>query len=186
MQTPTAREVIDLLGLAPHHTCGFVAASFASRDTIPADAVPARFGGGARRDRALGGTLYFLVSEEAHVVCHAIRSDQVYHHYLGAALEVLLLHPDGRGEVRVCGGDLAAGERPQLVIPADTVHVSRVKGGTGYALLGTSEWIEVDPADVWTPAPGELAARWPSMAAEIAAFTGTGEPIARPMGAARD
>lgn len=184
MGTPTADEVIDMLGLAPHHTCGFVRPTFASADRIPAAAVPGRYGGGPRRDRSVGSVLYFLVSDAAHIVCHSIRSDQVYHHYLGAALEVLLLYPDGTGEVRVCGSDLAAGERPQLFVPAETVHVSRVRGGVGYALLGTSEWIEVDPADVVNPTVDELVRRWPALGDEIASFVEGRTELSRPVAAA--
>jgi hypothetical protein len=45
-----------------------------------------------------------------------IRSDQMYHHYRGDPLEVLLLDPDGRGEVRAVGEDIGSGMRPQLLI----------------------------------------------------------------------
>mgnify|MGYP005853490699 CR=1 FL=1 len=176
----SADDVIALLGLEPHHTCGFVTATFHSGDVLPAAALPARYGDAARRDRSLGTVLYFMVTADAHIVVHSIRSDQVYHHYLGAPLEVLLLYPDGRGETRVCGPDLAAGHRPQLFVPAGTVHVSRVLGGSGYALLGTSEWIEVDPSDVTTPDPASLAAAWPAMATEIERFV-AGAPVTRPL-----
>ena len=53
----------------------------------------------------------------------------MYHHYLGDPLEVLLLYPGGKGEVRWVGPDLAAGMRPQLFIPANTFHVSRLPVG---------------------------------------------------------
>lgn len=163
----TAEQVIEALGLVPHHTCGLVAQTFVSPHVIPESALPAGFSG----ERSLGAVMYFMVTPEARTRLHAIRSDQVYHHYMGDPLEVLLLYPDGAGEVRIVGNDLAAGMRPQLFVPGGTVHMSRVRPGSGYALLGTSEWIGVDPADVLTPSPGELAARFPAMAKELASFT---------------
>src|SRR5215216_7754586 len=57
---------------------------------------------------------------------HRIRSDQLYHHYMGDPLEVLMLYPDGTGAVTTVGSDLAAGERPQLFVPGDTSHTSRL------------------------------------------------------------
>lgn len=162
----TAEQVIEALGLVPHHTCGLVAQTFVSPHMLPESALPPGFAG----DRSLGAVMYFMVSAEARTRLHAIRSDQVYHHYLGDPLEVLLLYPDGTGEVRIVGNDLQAGMRPQLFIPGGTVHLSRVRQGRGYALLGTSEWIGVDPGDVLTPSAGELAARYPAMAKELASF----------------
>ncbi|MEJ8572445.1 cupin domain-containing protein [Microbaculum marinum] len=173
----SAEEVIALLGLQPHHTCGFVAQTYVSPHMLPESALPDGFRGA----RSAGAVMYFMVTGDAHIVMHAIRSDQVYHHYLGRPLEVLLLYPDGRGEVRLMGGDLASGQRPQLFIPGGTVHMSRVSGGEGYALLGTSEWIGVDPADVVTPALEDLVGTYPAHSEEIRAFSRGTAPLARPL-----
>lgn len=93
--TLTADEIKQLLGLAPHPTCGFVSESYRSTLQIPASALPAEYGS----PRPYGSVLYFLVTPDAHLQLHRIRSDQMYHHYLGDPLEVLLLYEDGRGEV---------------------------------------------------------------------------------------
>jgi predicted cupin superfamily sugar epimerase len=107
-----------------------------------------------------------------------IRCDQVYHHYLGDPLEVLLLRPDGSGEIAVVGPDLAAGMRPQLLVPAGTYHVSRVAGGGRFALLGTTEWPGVEAPDVQVGDVEALMAAYPALRDEIASFTHT-----RPKGA---
>src|ERR687889_55106 len=114
-----------MLGLEPHPTCGFVAETYRSPLKIPGSALPQAYEG----DRPFGSALYFLVTPDAQIVLHRIRSDQLYHHYLGASLEVLMLFPDGTGGVAAVGSDLAAGERPQLFIPGDTFHTSRLKSG---------------------------------------------------------
>jgi predicted cupin superfamily sugar epimerase len=43
----------------------------------------------------LASALYFLVTPKRPMRLHRLRSDQIYHHYLGNPLEVLLLLPDG-------------------------------------------------------------------------------------------
>jgi uncharacterized protein len=91
---------------------------------IGANALPEAYGG----HRPCGSTLYFLVTPEAQIVMHRIRSDQLYHHYLGDSLEVLLLYPDGNGEVVSVRSDLEAGERPQLFLPGAFPHLAP---GTG-------------------------------------------------------
>ena len=162
----TSAEVRQLLQLTPPTTCGYVSEPYRSSWQIPQSALPAGYEG----SRPLGNVFYFLVTPEARVVLHRIRSDQMYHHYLGDPLEVLLLSADGRSEVKLVGADLAAGMRPQLFIPGGTFHTARVAAGGEYSLLGTSVWLRAEPADVELGNVGELAAKYPQARDEIAAF----------------
>ena len=57
-----------------------------------------------------------------------VRNDQLYHYYLGAPIEVFLLHTNGEVERVIVGPDLRSGERVQLLIPGDTFHTARVIG----------------------------------------------------------
>jgi predicted cupin superfamily sugar epimerase len=166
---PTAEEVKAMLGLEPHPTCGFVAETYRSPLKVPATALPEAYEG----DRPYGSALYFLVSPEAQIVMHRIRSDQLYHHYLGDTLEVLMLYPDGTGAVASVGSDLAGSERPQLFVPGGTFHTSRLlaPGDSGYALLASTEWPGVEPPDVEHGNIEELVAAFPDMDAQIRAFS---------------
>ncbi len=161
----SAQQIIELLGLKRHSTCGFASESFQTVLSIPASALPAEYGG----PRRLGGTLYFLVTPDAPVRLHRIRSDQMYHHYFGDPLEVLLLHPDGRSEVRVAGPDLAAGQRPQVLIPGGAFHAGRVLGNR-YAVLGTSVWGRAEPQDVEQGDAAKLIATYPQAQENINRF----------------
>src|SRR5262245_2048935 len=166
---PSADWIIQQLGLKPHMTCGFTSETYVSELQIPAASLPAEY----RSGRPVGGVLYFLVTPQAGVRLHRIRSDQMYHHYLGDPLEVLLVYTGGIGEVRVVGSDLAAGMRPQLLVPGGTFHAGRVRGGTaGYALLGTSVWARAEPADVEMGDPEQLLAAYPAARAAIKQFIG--------------
>ena len=132
---PTAEEIRAMLGLEPHPTCGFVAETYRSPLEIPAGALPEAYG----RDRPYGSALYFLVTPEAQIVMHRIRSDQLYHHYLGDPLEVLMLYPDGGGAVATVGSDLGAGQSPQLFLQGGTFHPSRLAPGANYGPLASTE-----------------------------------------------
>src|SRR6266487_3096452 len=118
----SAENIRQLLGLQRHPTCGFVAESYRSTLRIPAPALPAEYGG----SRPQGSVLYFLVTPDAQIRLHRIRNDQMYHHYLGDPLEVLLLYQNGSAEIVVIGNDLEAGMRPQLFIPGSTFHIARL------------------------------------------------------------
>ncbi len=163
---PSAEQVIQLLGLRPHPTCGFTRETYLSDVRIPAHDLPHGYDG----DRHLGGVLYFLITPESPVRLHRIRSDQMYHHYLGDPLEALLLYPDGASELRLVGPDLAAGMRPQLLVPGGAFHAGRVRPGGDYALLGTSVWSRAEPSDLETGDAGRLTAAYPSASAAIASF----------------
>src|SRR5215211_3825830 len=165
---PTAEEIKATLGLEPHPTCGFVPETYRSPLKIPADALPDAYDEG---DRPYGSALYFLVAPGAQIVTHRIRSDQLYHHYLGDPLEVLMLYPDGTGAVTTVGSDLAAGERPQLLVPGGTFHTSRLGSGANYALLASTEWPGVEPPDVEHGDIEALVESYPDMAEQIHAFT---------------
>lgn len=164
---PTAEEIKAMLGLEPHPTCGFVAETYRSDLKVPAATLPEIYGG----DRPFGSALYFLVTPEAQIVLHRIRSDQLYHHYLGDPLEVLMLYPDGGGAITTVGTDLAGGERPQLFIPGGTFHTSRLLPRAGYALLASTEWPGVEPPDVERGDPEALAEAYPDFREQIRSFT---------------
>ena len=165
---PTAEEIKTMLGLKPHPTCGFVTETYRSSLKIAVESLPEAY----ESDRPYGSALYFLVTPDAQIVMHRIRSDQLYHHYLGDSLEVLLLYPDGSGEVVTVGSDLGAGERPQLFLPGGTFHTSRLGAGSNYALLASTEWPGVEPPDVEHGDIEALMEAYPGLREEIRAFTG--------------
>lgn len=163
---PTAGEIIERLSLVGPTTCGFVSEPYRSDWQLPPAALPPGFDG----SRPLGNVYYFLVTPEARVRLHRICSDQVYHHYLGDPLEVLLLYQDGRREIRTVGVGLASGQRPLLYIPALTFHAARVAGRGTYSLLGTSVWLRAEPVDVELGDVAALSTRFPDARAELLAF----------------
>lgn len=167
MVCPSAEQIIQLLQLQKHPTCGFVAETYRSAHQLPVGTLPP----GYRETRALGSVLYFLVTPDAQIALHRIRADQMYHYYGGDPLEVLLLYPDGHGAVSTVGFDPQKGIRPQLFIPGGTYHVSRLALGGQYALLGTSEWPAVEPEDVELGQVEHLIESYPTMREAILSFT---------------
>lgn len=83
---------------------------------------------------------------------------------------MLLLHPDGTVTRPVLGTDVAAGHRPQVVVPARTWQATVPLGP--WSLLGT---VVVPPYTgdcVEFADPAVLAARFPDAAGELAALAG--------------
>jgi predicted cupin superfamily sugar epimerase len=162
----TAEEIRALLKLEPHATCGFVRVTFISEKRIARGGLPPPFAEG----RPVGSALYFMVTPEAPVRLHRIRNDQLYHYYLGAPIEVLMLHADGTTERVLVGPDLRDGQRLQLLIPGNTFHTARVTGRGRWFLGASSEWPGVEPVDVEIGDVEALAAKYPQAVDDLRIF----------------
>jgi len=125
----TAEEVKKLLGLVPHpREGGWYVRTFEAREFVAAEV-------GERRTST---AIYYLLEPGTFSEMHRLKSDEVFHHYLGGAVEMLRLFADGRGERVLIGKDLEAGERPQVVVERGVWQGSRLVGAEGFALLGCS------------------------------------------------
>ena len=89
------------------------------------------------------------------------KSDEVFHFYMGDAVEMLRLYPGGRGERVVIGTDLAEGERPQVVVEKNIWQGSRLVRGGSWALLGCSVSPGFEFEDYEAGVREELLAGWP-------------------------
>ena len=172
----SSEEVVDLLGLEPNATCGFVRNTYASALSFRADALPEPFA----RSGPAGSALYFLVTPNAPVRLHRIRNDQLYHYYLGDPLELFMLRGDGSIERAVVGPDLRAGQRVQLLIPGDTFHTARLLGSGRWFLGGSTEWPGVVPQDVEIGDLDGLATKYPDAAPEIRAIAASVREVPTP------
>ena len=119
---PTAEEIIATLGLTPHPEGGFY------RETYRA---AGRFG-----RHHFATAIYFLLPRGYKSALHRIKSDEVWHHYLGGPLHVAEITPQGLVKDTLIGSDLAAGERPQYVVEAGHWFGSYPDGSSDFALVG--------------------------------------------------
>src|SRR5687768_9976691 len=108
--------LIQSLGLKPHPEGGFYAETFRSSLSVHAH-------GGAR---AASTAIYFLLRARDVSAFHRVRSDEIWHHYAGDPLELLLLDAGGALERLRLGSDFARGERPQGAAPAGVLQAAHV------------------------------------------------------------
>ena len=161
------QDIIDLLRLKPHpNEGGFYREMYRSAARIPQASLPGYSG-----DRAAGTGIYYLLTPATCSAMHRLPGDEMFHHYLGDAVELLLLHSSGEGDVVVLGKDLERGERPQVVVPGGCWQGSKlVRGGT-VALLGTTMSPGFEFADYQHGDRAELIAAYPEWAERIAELT---------------
>jgi predicted cupin superfamily sugar epimerase len=124
MPTLIAAEVIRLLDLKPHPEGGHFRECF--RD--------ARAVEGAR---AASTAIYFLLARGERSHWHRVDAAEVWHHYAGAPLVLEIAARERAPIERVrLGSDLAAGERPQAVVPAGAWQAAESLGD--WTLVGAT------------------------------------------------
>jgi predicted cupin superfamily sugar epimerase len=164
-----AAEIVARLGMQAHPERGFFVETYRSSATVTAPANGAR--------RAASTAIYFLVTrEQPTTYLHRLLSDELFHLYEGGPLDVLLLDDPAPGGARTSkvarlGLDLAAGERPQLAIPAGTWFAVELAPSAPHCLFGCTVAPGFDFADFDLAAGPELAVRFPEHAAKIARMT---------------
>ena len=165
----TADEVKKLLGLQPHPVeGGWFVRTYEARELVAAEAFADGRYAGARRT---GTAIYYLLEPDTFSEMHRLKSDEVFHFYMGEAVELLRLYPDGSGERVVLGSDLAAGQRPQLVVEKGVWQGSRLVAGGSWALLGCSVSPGFEFEDYDEGWQEELVRGWPEWAEMILGLT---------------
>jgi uncharacterized protein len=154
-----AKELIETLRLEPHPEGGHYAQIFRSASTVaPAD---------GRGPRAGLTTIYFLLTEGETSRWHRVRSDEVWHFYEGAPLELLHLSADLASFATFRLGPLTDSQAPTHTIPADDWQAARSTGpytlvgctvGPGFE-FGDFTLLADEPATV-----ARLRAAWPLVA----------------------
>ncbi|MFO0664076.1 MAG: cupin domain-containing protein [Polyangiaceae bacterium] len=159
-----ARERIASLDLVPHPEGGFYRETYRSAMVLDA-ATPAR-------KRSASTAIYFLIPRGSFSAFHRILSDEVWHFYEGAPLEVVMLGEGGRSTITL-GTDFSKGEVPQGVVPAGIWFASHLANDeTGdYALVGCTVAPGFDFEDFEMADREALAALFPEHRAEITSLT---------------
>ena len=123
---PEAQRLVDRLGMEPLPIEGtWFVSTWRSTAELP--------GGDP-----VGTAMLGLYCEGSRSLFHRLTHDEVWHHYRGDPLRLVLLHPDGRDEDVVLGATDADGlpGAVQHVVPAGTWQAGELVEGGAWALFG--------------------------------------------------
>lgn len=124
--TDRVQTLIAQLGLKPHPEGGYYGELYRSeRSVTPAD---------GRGSRSALTTIYFLLPAGAVSRWHQVQSDEVWHFYEGAPLELWIASPLGDRVDRRQLGALHGRQRPVHAVPAGWWQAARSTGD--YTLVG--------------------------------------------------
>jgi uncharacterized protein len=155
--TKDARYWIEKLRLEAHPEGGYYRQTYKAELSFGRESLPNGFLGA----RAASTAIYFLLEGENFSAFHRLRSDEVWHFYVGSALVVHVIGRDGDYSEIVLGNDPEAGEVLQAVVKAGCWFGSRVLDGRGFALVGCTVAPGFDFEDFEMGKREELVARYP-------------------------
>lgn len=118
----TADDFITLLELEQHIEGGYYRSSY--RSAMQHDST-----------RALWSSIYFLLrtGEVSHF--HRLTADEMWYFHAGQSLTIYMISPEGELTTAQLGLDLAAGERPQFLVPKGCIFGSAMNQ-PGFSLVG--------------------------------------------------
>ena len=139
----TARQIIETLHLAPHPEGGWY------RETWRADA--------ENGTRPTGTAIYYLLDAGEFSHWHRVDAAEIWHWYAGGPLSITVSRDGHDAESWMLGPEIAAGQRPQRVVPAGWWQTATSMGA--WTLVGctvspgfTFDGFEMAPPD-WRPLP---------------------------------
>lgn len=152
-----ADDVIKKLGLQPlPQEGGFYRETYRGTFEIPMSVLPATY----TTPRPAGTAIYYMITPETCSALHRLQGDELWHFYLGNAVEQIQLLPDGRSRILRLGSDLEGGCVPQALVPGGAWQSTRLLAGGTFALMGTTmapgfDFVEYEHGD-----PADLAKRY--------------------------
>ena len=134
---------VKRLRLEPHPEGGYFRQTYRSELRIAREALPPGFGG----DRAASTAIYFLLEGKNFSAFHRLRSDEMWHFYIGAPVSVHVIEPAGKYSTITLGNDPEAGQVFQALVPAGCWFASHVADWELFALVGCTVAPGFDFAD---------------------------------------
>ena len=119
-----------------------------------------------------GSGIYFLMQDGDFSALHRLEGPELWHHYGGAAVQMLLLDPEAESHsLFVLGDDLVTGQRPFFGVEPGVWMGARTMGE--WSLVGTTMAPPYHSAGFELGSRDDLAREFPSAAELIPSFTRT-------------
>lgn len=160
----TAAQLIRLLNLQPlHPEGGYFAETYRSPVAVHT--------AGDATSRVATTAIYYLLTDTTCSRLHRLRNDELWHFYVGDAVEMVQLAPHGAGQLLTLGHDLANGQRCQTLVPAGTWQGARLLPGGRWALMGCTVAPGFEFADFEVANRAALCTAYPDFSTWIEALT---------------
>ncbi|EGA89801.1 hypothetical protein GPDM_08330 [Planococcus donghaensis MPA1U2] len=148
-----AQERITRLDMTAHPEGGYYKQSFVSPEKVTTASHP--------QERNLYTSIYFLLQSHDISHFHRLKSDELWYFHAGEAVTVHILDENGSYRAEKLGLDIAAGERPQVLVEKGSIFGSTVDAEATFSLVGCMVSPGFDFADFELMVQSELLERFP-------------------------
>jgi len=154
-----AEQIIEFFGMRPlPEEGGFYVETYRCREKIEQLALPKRY----TSDRNFGTAILYLLTPDTFSALHRVKSDEIFHFYLGDSVTMLQLHPDGASDIITLGHDILNGQRVQVAVPRGSWQGCFLNKSGKFALMGTSVAPGFEPDDFEPAQRQDLLQQYPN------------------------
>ncbi|WP_404450246.1 cupin domain-containing protein [Sutcliffiella horikoshii] len=132
MSLDKVKDWVEALGLEAHPEGGFYKQTYVSGERITDNELSVSFDG----KRKLYSSIYFLLTDKNISHFHRLKSDELWYFHGGNSLTVHVITEAGVYVQQKLGLNLEEGERPQILVPKNSIFGSSVDSPDSYALVG--------------------------------------------------
>jgi len=153
-----AERIIKLYNMKPlPGEGGYYVETYRSAESIEKSSLPERYDS----DKSHSTAILYLLTPDTESRIHRLRSDEIYHFYMGDPVQLALIHPSGTIKVLFLGHDIRAGQFVQAVVPAGIWQGSFLLEGGQFALMGITVAPGFDFPDTELGSRKELLEQYP-------------------------
>jgi len=137
---------------------GYYVETYRASEKIPHNALNSRYNG----DRHHSTSILYLITPTSFSKMHRVKSDEIFHFYLGDPVEMLQLKPDGTSQLLTMSQDIKASHKQQVIVNNGIWQGTKIIGDGKFALLGCTVSPGFEFQDYETGTYKELAKNFPS------------------------
>jgi predicted cupin superfamily sugar epimerase len=162
----TADEIIKLFSLKPlPNEGGYYIETY--RATEKTSDLPAGYKGA----RNFSTAILYLITPQSFSKLHRVKSDEIFHFYLGDAVEMLKITENGKAETEILGINLLNGQKPQTIVHRNLWQGTKLTAGGKFALLGCTVAPGFEFADYQHGNRADLIKQFPHLKLSIEKYT---------------
>lgn len=127
-----AEKLIEEFQMIPHTEGGYYRETYRSEESIKNSCLPVRYSG----ERCFATAIYYLLKSAQVSYFHKIKSDEIWHFYLGSPIILHCLNEFVGYNKIIIGNKVLEGEVPQYIIRKGIWFAAEVMDENSFSLVG--------------------------------------------------
>jgi hypothetical protein len=162
-----ADDYIKILNLTKHPEGGYFREVYRSKESFELTQLESQ----VKVKRNFSTSIYFLLKGDEVSNFHKIKSDEIWHHYSGSHVRIIMISNDGQITEQIVGSNLTNGEMFQFVVPAGVWFAAEVIDKDSFTLVGCTVSPGFDFHDFELASRDKLVDEYPEHKVIINRFT---------------